>query len=66
MTNFVKWMQTHSPALVAFASAVGVFAHAFVPAFAEATGEGAQAIFVVTGIVGAVLAAYAQAATNEG
>ena len=62
MTRFVNWLNEHSGAIIAFASAIGLFAHAVSPEFAEATGESAHKLFMAAGIIGSIMTAYAQGA----
>lgn len=60
MNKFVDWLNSHSGAIIAFGSALGIFAHAISPEFAAATGEGAHKLFMVSGLIGAIMTAYAQ------
>lgn len=60
MKNPFEWFNSHSAAFIAVASAIGMFMHAVVPAFAEASGETTFKLVAALAIVMSVATSYAQ------
>lgn len=62
MKRAIAWFSIHSGAFIALASALGIFAHAVAPEFAEATGDAGFKIAAGIGIIGSIATAYAKGA----
>ena len=62
----MNWVKNHQGALIAFAGAIGIFAHAISPEFAAASGENAHKLMTVVAVIGTVLEAYAGGSEDNG
>lgn len=59
MGTVIAWLNANKGAIVAFAAALGIFAHNMGIPFAPESGTIANDAFIVLGILGAVFHAYA-------